>query len=103
QVRHVVFASILRRQNFTFDTALTKTTWYQQAIYTSQNAYAFAFNILRVDIFDIYRDTVFQASMAQCFVNRFIGIRQLNVFTDHTNGDFTGWVRLLIQHLLPLS
>ncbi len=84
-----MFTRIARGGDFAFYATVAETTRDQDSIQILQDFYTTCFNILRIDQFDVDGNTVFQAAMLQRFNHRFVGIRQLNVLADHTDGDFT--------------
>ena len=75
--RALVFARVLRRQDFAFDAAFAETAGHQDAAQALQHFFrAFAFDFLGVHLLDFHAAIVGDAAVDDRFVNRFVGVLQ---------------------------
>ncbi|CCK08267.1 hypothetical protein BN128_2285 [Cronobacter sakazakii 696] len=101
EVRNVVFTGVARGGDFAFHAAITEAARDKDRIQTFQQFFAAGFYVLRIDKLDVDGHAVLQATVFQRLDNRFIGVRQFNVFADHTDSDFARRIRFFINNLFP--
>jgi len=86
--RQSVFTGILNGQDFSIDTPVSKTWRYQESIQPFQFVlYIFGGNGFTVHILDNHFAFIDGTCMDESFEDRFIGILQLDVFSDQTDGN----------------
>ena len=88
EIGKFVFAGVFRRNDFAFDAALAKPALNQNAAESLQNFLrSLAFDVLGVHLHDFHAAIVGHAAVNDRFVNRFVGVLQLDVFADDANAD----------------
>ncbi len=103
QVRHLVFAGVTDGRDLAFGSPVTKAAGHQNGVQIFQHAGAFAFNIFRIQVKDIDLGAVADAGVDQGFIERLVGVYQLDVLAHHTHGDFIIGIELGFHHTIPLA
>ena len=104
--RHLVFPRILDRPDFTFDTAVAKTTGHQNAIDVSQIFGQIAvtlFNMFGIDPFDLNRRALGNPGVTQRLGHAHVSVRQRDIFANQSDCNCSRWMQDLVDHRPPFG
>ncbi len=88
EIRNAFLTRVLRCKDFPFGAAITETAGHQNAIDQSNDlSRALVLDLFGIDPHDMHLGVVMSASMDQRFIDRFVSILQLDVFSGHRDGD----------------
>ena len=102
--RHAPLAGKPHRGDLAFSATLAEPAGHQNAVHRFEPRGDFVialFEQFGIEPADVDFDAVGQASMHQCFVQRFVGIGQPDIFADHADRHFAFGMVEAIDHIFP--
>ena len=103
QERYLLLAGILSGQYLAFEATDAAAAGNQDGVELFQNMGAGYFNLFGVDFDQLQAGIISDAGMVERFLDRFIGVVELHIFTDQADADTGAGRHNAPEYVLPLA
>ncbi len=101
---HAIFPRVANRSNLAIDAPITESTGDQNGIQMLEQDGSLSFNLLGVNIFDVYLSQGLKARVSQRLVQRLVSISEVDVLANHAHRYLaSALAELPFDHFVPLS
>ena len=103
QVRHLIFAGVTRRQDFSFKPSTTKSARHQDSGSPLQHIGTVSFDFFSIDVVNLNRSLGLNARVGNGLDERLVGVEQFQILTDKGDLQCALWRQLGLHDALPVT